>query len=180
MGDLAALEEIYTTPQEPGSFSGIQKLQKALKEKNEKVSTKQLQKWLEQQDTYTSLRDVHRRIARPQVIVYGKDQQWDADTGNYAKWQQDNDGYAYFLLCIDIFTRYVWTRPLKTLQGREMKQTLMDVFQEATPKVLRTDGGTEFNNALVKALLKEEDVEHVTTLNEVKANYAERAIKTVS
>ena len=58
----------------------------------------------------------------------------------------------YFLLCIDIFTRYVWTRPLKTLQGKEMEKVLQDLFEEVQPEVFRTDGGSEFNNKWVKLL----------------------------
>ena len=60
-----------------------------------------------------------------------------------------------------------------------MKKTLEKFFVEAKPQVLRTDGGSEFNNAIVQKYLSNQDVEHVTTLNEVKANYAERAIKTI-
>ena len=41
----------------------------------------------------------------------------------------------------NIFNRYVWTHPLKTLQGREMETVLEDLFKEVQPEVFRTDGG---------------------------------------
>ena len=72
--------------------------------------------------------------------------------GNYAKRIKENEGVGYFLLCIDIFTRYVWTRPLKTLQGKEMEKVLEDLFEEVQPEVFRTDGGSKFNNKWVKSL----------------------------
>ena len=106
------------------------------------------------QDTYTSLRGLKRKIRHPRVFVYGKNKQWDADTGIYAKWVKENEGEGYFLLCIDIFTRYVWTHPLKTLQGKEMENVLEELFDQVQPEVFRTNGGSEFNNRWVKSLLK--------------------------
>ena len=179
MADIEYLKSLYYDPKKPGSFSGLQKIMKQIRKDGVNLSKKQVKEWLSKQDTYSSLRGLKRKLKRPRVFVYGKNKQWDADTGNYAKWAKENEGYAYFLLCIDIFTRYVWTRPLKTLQGKEMEEVLQQLFQEAGPKILRTDGGSEFNNARVKKLLKDEHIEHIVTLNETKANYAERAIKTI-
>ena len=39
--------------------------------------------------------------------------------------------------------------------------------------------GSEFNNKWVKSLLKNQNIKHVVTLNETKANYVEKAIKTI-
>ena len=97
--------------------------------------------------------------------MYGKTKQWDADKGNYAKWVKENEGAGYFLLCIDIFTRYLCTRPLKTLQRKEMEKVLKDLFEQTQPKVFITDGGSEFNNKWVKSLLKNRNIKHVA-LNE--------------
>ena len=179
MADTEYLESLYYDPEKPGSFSGIQKLMKQIRKDGKKISRKQLKDWLAKQDTYTSLRGLKRKLKRPRVFVYGKNKQWDADTGNYAKWIKENEGVGYFLLCIDIFTRYVWTRSLKTLQGKEMEKVLEDLFEEVQPEIFRTDGGSEFNNKWVKSLLKNQNIKHVVTLNETKANYAERAIKTI-
>lgn len=42
--------------------------------------------------------------------------QWDADTAFMTSYWKDNDGYAYFLVLIDVF----WTVPLKSTKGSEM------------------------------------------------------------
>ena len=60
-----------------------------------------------------------------------------------------------------------------------MEKVLEELFEEVQPEVFRTDGGSEFNNKWVKSLLKNRNIKHVVTLNETKANYAERAIKTI-
>ena len=96
------------------------------------------------------------------------------------KYEKDNDGYAYFVVFIDIFTRYLYTAPLKTLQGREMVACLKDIFDKYTkPTNLRTDMGVEFKNRLMSAYLKKESVNHIFTYFLTKANYAERVIKTL-
>jgi hypothetical protein len=95
------------------------------------------------------------------------------------KYEEANEGYNYFVLFIDIFTRYVWTSPLKTLQGREMKENMESIFGETHPRKLVTDRGSEFMNKTVQNYLKKEGIIHFTTTNEVKAPHAERAIKTI-
>ena len=60
-----------------------------------------------------------------------------------------------------------------------MVEALKLVFDEAKPKIYRSDGGSENTNGLVGAYLEEENVKRVITRNETKANYAERVIKTI-
>ena len=36
------------------------------------------------------------------------------------QYKKYNDGYGYFVVFIDIFTRFLYTAPLKTLTGKEM------------------------------------------------------------
>ena len=93
---------------------------------------------------------------------------------------KDNDGYAYFLLAIDVFSRFVRTFPLKTTQGKETAAALNSLFGEgAIHKKLRIDKGVEFRNKVVDRLLKEEGVEHFVAQNELKSSFSERAIKSV-
>ena len=83
------------------------------------------------------------------------------------------------MVAIDFFSRRLWTFPLKTLKAEEMKKTLIQLLKSKKPDFIRTDRGSEFANSQVNALLKRMDVGHILTLNETKANYAERVIRTV-
>lgn len=106
--------------------------------------------------------------------------QWDVDTANVKSFTKDNDGYAYILLAIDVFSRFIRTFPLKTTQAKETAAALNSLFGEgAKPKKLRTDKGVEYRNKVVDRLLKEEGVEHFVTQNELKSSFSERAIKNV-
>ena len=68
------------------------------------------------------------------------------------KYEKDNEGYAYSVVFMNIFTRYLYTAPLKTLQGREMVTCLKDIFDKyMSPTNLRADMGVEFKNRLMSA-----------------------------
>ena len=96
-------------------------------------------------------------------------------------YQKENDNYSYFAVFIDIFTRYLFTYPMKSLTGVEMVSVMQEILrtQEKNPKILRTDRGSECHNKDVERFLSQEKIKHVFTYYETKANYAERVIKTI-
>ena len=113
------LESIYYNPKHPAAYAGLTKLYKVVKRENKfNVSKKRIKEWIGKQESYTNHQSVRRTFKRPKVIVSQKDRQWDGDTANMVKYEKHNNGYKYFALFIDIFTRYVWTYPLKTLKGK--------------------------------------------------------------
>ena len=97
------------------------------------------------------------------------------------KYKSDNNNYAYFVVFIDIFTRYLYTAPLKTLIAEEMVAVFQKLIRELDekPQILRTDQGSEYNNRPFNNLLTENKIKHLFTYYETKANYAERVIKTI-
>ena len=40
------------------------------------------------------------------------------------KYKKQNDGYGYFVVFIDIFTRFLYTQVMKSLTGHEMVSVL--------------------------------------------------------
>ena len=145
------------------------------------VSPKYLKKWLSKQETYTTFRPARRTFQRPKVLAFTKNYQWDSDMANMVKYKSDNNEYAYFAVFIDIFTRYLYTAPLKTLRGEEMVAVFQGIIRETdeTPEILRTDQGSEYKNRPFNNLLNENKIKHLYTYYETKANYAERVIKTI-
>lgn len=175
------LNSIYFDPSHPGSFGSPAKLYWAVqKEGKREISLGAIKKWLKSQDTYTLHRQPRRKFKRSRVYVPRIDFQWDADLMDMTRIASHNDGFQHVLLAIDIFSRYVWTVALKTKSGKEVKEAFSNIFSRGrTPKTIRTDKGTEFTNGLVKNYFNSIGVKHFVTQNETKANYAERAIKTI-
>ncbi|KAK3082481.1 hypothetical protein FSP39_001793 [Pinctada imbricata] len=183
MSDLSQyLNSIYYNSKHPAAFSGEDKLYRIVqKEGKFKVRKRDVRKWLQEQESFSVHKQFRGKIQRRQVISTYLDYQWDADTAVLESYKSDNDKYAYFLLAIDIFSRYVWTAPLKSRKGCEMRKVLDTIFNSSgrKPHKLRTDKGTEFLNSNVKNLISSLNIDHFVTQNNVKASYAERAIKTI-
>jgi len=83
------------------------------------------------------------------------------------------------LVAIDVFSPYAWVEPLKNKTAKEVERGLMIILNQAKPRKIRTDGGSEFNNRWVKTLLENRHIYHHVTMNEVKANYVERFNRTI-
>lgn len=62
--------------------------------------------------------------------------------------------YRYILTVIDVFSRYMWLKPLKRNSSFEIAKHLYKIYCEhGPPKVLQHDQGTEFKGA-VKILMR--------------------------
>ena len=144
------------------------------------MTREQIKKWLHKQEDVAVHREERTKFKRRRVVAPFVDYQWDVDTANMEYYAKENDGYNYFLLAIDIMSKYVWTVALRTRTGKEMVQAFRRIFaQGRKPTRVRSDKGTEFVNIDVKQLLKKEDVKYFVTQNLVKASYAERSVKTI-
>lgn len=175
------LTEIYYDSGHPAAFSGEEKLYREVKKEGRyRISRNKIRNWLQEQETFSVHKQSRNKFPRRKVIATYIDYQWDADTAIFDSYKSSNNGYTCFLLVIDIFSRFVWTRPLKTRKGVEMTSAFRSIFQSGRkPHVLRTDKGSEFVNTNVNRLLKSQKIKHFVTQNSVKASYAERAIKTI-
>jgi hypothetical protein len=176
---LSYLNKRYYDPSFPSSFGGINSFYKSIKSNKIGISRKDVKEWLSSQEPYTLHRNLKRKFLRPKVIATYKYNMMDFDTGYYEKYGNSNDGYKYFLIGIDILSHFVNVIPLKSLKADEVtkaKKSILDINQ---PSIVRTDKGSEFVSSVMKRLLKDRSFKHITTTNETKANYAERAIKSL-
>lgn len=175
------LAKLYYDPSRAGAYGGVEKLYRAVRKDGKFVLGRtKIRNWLLKQEDYAVHRETRSKFRRRRVVAPFVDYQWDVDTANMAYYKKENDGYAFFVLAIDILSKYVWTVPLKTTTGQEMKKALKVIFASGRkPRHFRSDRGTEYVNQSVKTMLKNEGVIFFVTHNTVKASYAERAIKTI-
>ena len=113
------LRHIYYNPSHPASYEGEKAVYNAVRrERKYKISHKQIREWLLNQDAYSLNKSVKRNFQRGCVIVSGIDDQWDADLASFACDADENDGYKYLLVVIDIFSCYAWIEPIKDKTSR--------------------------------------------------------------
>ena len=104
-----------------------------------------------------------------------------ADLMEYRNLKYENKHFAYILIIIDCFTKYIWAKPIKKKDGPSCANALNDVFQDFTewPNSLITDQGNEFYNQQVQTILKRYGIHHYSIKSKMKASIAERAIRTI-
>ena len=175
------LSTIYYDPLHPGSYSGLQKFWKVIKQDNDyNLTYKQVSTWLQKQESYVRHQPPPKVYPLQKILMSSIDEQWDADLLSMAQFARKNNGFKYLAIFIDIFSRYIWVEPMKSKTGNEMVQVLGRVFKKGRkPLNIRTDRGTEYTNNIVQYYLKREGVHHFVAYNPIHASYAERVIRTL-
>jgi hypothetical protein len=175
------LKQIYFNPSHPAAFSGIDKISKFLSERGKYHFTREeIKKWLQSQEVHSTNLLPKYFTKRRKVIVPYIDYMWDVDTASLQDYAKENEGFGYFMLAIDIFSRFVWCVAIKTPSGNQVKKAFTSIFHsKRLPERVRTDKGSEYTNREVEKYFKENDIIHFVTQNEVKANFAERAIQSI-
>ena len=64
-----------------------------------------------------------------------------------------SNSHVYIFAMIDVFTRFVWLRPLKDKRAVTIAATLWSIFSDFSfPRIIQSDNGTEFVNSVIKEL----------------------------
>ena len=92
----------------------------------------------------------------------------------FSKW---NNGIKYLLMVIELFSKYVWIKPLKNKKAESVSKAFDEIFQSSkrSPKILWTDKYSEFIGKHFKDFLKRVKSIHLYhTENEEKSTIVER------
>lgn len=121
---------------------------------------------------------VQQKFKRRHIITDSINTIWDGDLQDVRNISKYNDGIQYILVLKDIFSRFLFTAPLKQKTAAEVIKGLRSIFAKGRkPKVLRRDKGSKFQNKWVISFLKKKEVHSIYTENETKSNFAERSIQ---
>ncbi|GFX63327.1 uncharacterized protein TNCV_3619301 [Trichonephila clavipes] len=131
--DLAAF---YENPEAPNSFGSVEALHRSLKGK---YSKKDLKHWLSQKDAYTLHKPVRHKFQHNRVFVSEIDRQFQADLVDMQSLAEFNKGYKYYLTCIDLFSKFAWTVPLKDNFGKSVKSGLEIILKRKCCKQMPLD-----------------------------------------
>ena len=175
------LEDIYYETSHPGSYSGVDKLYRAIRaEGKHKISRKTIKDFLRTQETYGVHRKAVNKFPRPRVITSGIGVQAEVDLMDLSNLADFNDGYRYVLVHIDIFSKFVRTVPLKSKTAQEVTRAFKKIFDDGGKTLkIRSDNGREFVNKTLQSLFQKEGIKYFTSSNVVKCAVVERVIKTL-
>ena len=146
----------YYDQQFVGSYGGVAALRRIAPDQD-------VERWLSEQDTYT----LHKPVRRC------------ADLVDVSRLKKTNDGTAFLLTVIDVFSKRAWCIPLKNNSAVSLVAAFALLLGNKAPITLQTDKGSEFLNRALQKLLKETGVDHFPTHNEeTMASIVERFNRT--
>ena len=80
----------------------------------------------------------------------------------------DNDGYKYLLVVIDIFSRYGWVQPLNDKTAKEIVSAFDKILKEGRiPKCLRTDAAKDFTSERFQNYVESKNITSIATVTGV-------------
>ena len=92
-----------------------------------------------------------------------------------------NHGFRYILNVIDVFSKFVWSVPIKDKTGKTITNTFQSIVKTSKrkPNKLWVDNASEFYNNVFKKWLVENEIKMYSTFNEGKAVVIERFNRTL-
>ena len=175
------LLKIYTDPKHPASFSGPSKLKQIVdREGKYNISRKDINAFLESQDTYTTNRPVRRTFRRGRIITRGIKDQYDIDLIDMGRLSKYNDNVNFLITAIDDFSRVAMVKGLKNKKADTVLEALKQMLSgEKKSRVVRTDFGGEFKNSKVRDYFKANNIKHIYVHPPLKAQIVERFNKSL-
>lgn len=95
-----------------------------------------------------------KNFPRKRTIIKHRDDLWQADLAEFLQYSKENRGNKYVLTVIDCYSKYLWTRSLKSKNASEVCKGMTSILKEGrSPVNLQTDQGKEFyNNEFAKLI----------------------------
>ena len=146
-----------------------------------KVTLNNVREWMKQEDTYTLNKEYRGKFAKPNIVVAGLNDTWEADLADLSKYSKSNNGYKYLLGVIDVFSRKLYLRPIINKYAQTVIDAFAEILTEAGSKCnkLRSDMGNEFTNDLFQNFLRSKGIGHYFSHGTAQCAYIERVWKTI-
>ena len=114
------------------------------------------------------------KFERKKVIVNHIDEIHSCDLVDMVKYSKVNRGYKYIFTNIDIFSKYVWSFPLKSKTVKEIKSCFQKIYKERKPKYIWSDQESAFFSKEMLKFFEDNNVKIYHTYSNLKAVIIER------
>lgn len=157
-------EKLFNLYYNEGYLFGRDRLFEIIKERNLKISRRQLWDWLQKQEVH----QIYRQAKKPKVIqptvLKRPYKQIGIDLIDMQN--QEYEGYRYILTAIDLFSKKAVAVPLKSKEDKVVVEGMKKVLDKYKNKIssVRSDAGSEFTNKRFKELLEKNEIKQVNSL----------------
>lgn len=176
------IRKIFTDPQDPAGFGSVKKVYDRAKRLDARIGLSDVKKVLASTPAYTLHKSRMLKFPTRAHLSPGINHYFQMDLMVLNDTLARLNKYRYILFVIDIFTKKLFLRPLKTKAGQEVSKALQSIIKEnnfVPPLKLSSDRGLEFLNAHVKSFINKYNILHFTSLNLYHSAVVERVIRTM-
>lgn len=139
---IKLLEQIYKSP--TTGFQSAQKLYQKAKENDKSITMKNVKEYLSTQSTAQITQPVNRPKEFDSIRSPSVRNNYQADIC-YLPNSKSNSQFKYILTFIDVYSRYVFLKPLKSKTGPVVFEAFQQLMKQyGNPKNLNVDLGSEF------------------------------------
>ncbi len=169
------IRALWRKPGFPGAFTGLTTFRTALAlEKDIHISRTNLFHIMKHDEHFVvETKRRRKQIPRRPLVVHGFCALWQADLAA----MPEINGYIGFLCCIDLFSRNIYCRLLRSKTAKEVRKAFLDIFREVgqKPQKLETDKGSEFLGN--RAFFIRQQIFFKIKVGQNKAAFCENAIQ---
>lgn len=109
----------------------------------------------------------HASTIKP-IVMSRLHQRYQVDLIDMSNYARTNGGIHFILMCVDVFSKYLWARPLKNKEGTTVAacmDKLLSELRESVPPVhpaqIQSDRGSEFTSAEWKQVMVKYNVKSI-------------------
>jgi transposase InsO family protein len=137
------IEEVYRAPN-LGAFRGITALYKRISRQYLGITRQDIERVLAPLETKKVYLKKKPRELIPQ-LADGVMEHWKVDLMDISAVKHWNGEYRYLLQCIDIYSKFLWSVPLKNKEPAVIADSLQRIWAvEGAPQIMGVDRGGEF------------------------------------
>lgn len=131
------------------------------------------------------VKEIHRyarqNFERRKYSMRGIADTLQADLADMQQFKQENHGYRFILIVIDVFSKIAYAEPLKDKTGKSVTEAMEIILKQVGQRVrnMQTDFGTDFYNTNMKRLFAKYNINHYSTYTVKKSSIVERVIRTI-
>ena len=142
----------------------------AAEDGEEKYTLDEIEDYIHKQRAYQLFRKKPSKLSG-HITAFEINHVMQMDLLDFQKLKTRNKGYSWILNLIDVFSRKLYTRPLKNKTMGSVKEALTAILHQIQtdkkdlPQTIMSDNGLEFNNLMVNEVFSAHRIEH--QMNEV-------------
>ena len=177
MAAKEVVDKFYFDVKEPCSYGGFSRFAS----KFSHVGKKELKQYLEGEDAFTLHKPVRKKFPTRKTVAPSLDNVWQLDLTEMVKYSVYNDDVKYILFVIDVYSRYLWLKPLKDKKSKTVAIAVREIIEEdgRYPQMMWTDKGAEFLGQEFQDIVMEYSILYYNTFSVNKAAVVERVQRTI-